>query len=137
MGSRRDCGYAGEPSATKRGITSEQMLHSAPKSDGIQVTGVSGSLQRSLQLPGAQVELNIDPVLACPASNIWPCTNAIQPLRSIQTAQVLYAEGKAPADNLLSVVNTASSSSPFEGIADHGIGRWIGSTVTMTAPSPR
>ncbi|HRW49627.1 MAG TPA: hypothetical protein P5333_19050 [Caldilinea sp.] len=101
----------------------EQVLHiPAPKSDGMQVTGVSGvAFNARCNYLERKVELNIDPVLTRPGLKHL-AVHECYPGHYVQfkLREVLYAEGKAPADNLLSVVNTASSS-PFEGIADHGL----------------
>ncbi|MBK8799553.1 MAG: hypothetical protein IPM07_26060 [Anaerolineales bacterium] len=65
--------------------------------------------------------MNTDPVLTRPGLKHL-AVHECYPGHYVQfkLREVLYAQGKAPADNLLSVVNTASSS-PFEGIADHGL----------------
>ena len=67
------------------------------------------------------VELNIDPVLTRQSLKHLAAHEAY-PGHYVQfkLREVLYREGKAAADGLLSVVNTASSS-PFEGIADNGL----------------
>ncbi len=94
----------------------------APKSDGMQVMGVSGvAFNARCNYLARKVELNTDPVLTRPGLK-HVAVHECYPGHYVQfkLREVLYAEGKAPADNLLSVVNTASSS-PFEGIADHGL----------------
>lgn len=101
----------------------EAVLHiPAPKSDGMQVIGVSGvAFNARCNYLERRVELNIDPVLTRPGLKHL-AAHECYPGHYVQfrLREALYAEGKAPADNLLSVVNTASSS-PFEGIADHGL----------------
>ena len=94
----------------------------ADKSDGMKVEGVRGvAFNARCNYLERKVELNVDPVLTRPALKhlaIHEC----YPGHYVQfkLREVWYHEGKAPADGLLSVVNTASSS-PFEGIADNGI----------------
>lgn len=101
----------------------EQILHiPAPKSDGMQVVGVSGvAFNARCNYLARKVELNIDPVLTRPGLKHL-AVHECYPGHYVQfkLRETFYAEGKAPADNLLSVVNTASSA-PFEGIADHGL----------------
>lgn len=101
----------------------EQVLDiPAPKSDGMRIAGVSGvAFNARCNYLERKVELNIDPVLTRPGLKHL-AVHECYPGHYVQfkLREVLYAEGKAPADNLLSVVNTASSS-PFEGIADHGL----------------
>jgi len=94
----------------------------APKSDGMRVRGVSGvAFNARCNYLERKVELNTDPVLTRPGLKHL-AVHECYPGHYVQfkLREVLYAQGKAPADNLLSVVNTASSS-PFEGIADHGL----------------
>ena len=101
----------------------EERLHiPAEKSDGMKVTPVSGAafnarcdyLQRN-------IELNIDPTLTRPGLKHLTVHEAY-PGHYLQfkLRETWYREGTAPADGLLSVVNTASSST-FEGIADNGL----------------
>jgi hypothetical protein len=107
----------------------EERLHiPAEKSDGMKVTPVSGAafnarcdyLQRN-------IELNIDPTLTRPGLKHLTVHEAY-PGHYVQfkLRETWYREGTAPADGLLSVVNTASSST-FEGIADNGLAllEWI------------
>lgn len=94
----------------------------APKSDGMQVEGVRGvAFNARCNYLARKVELNIDPVLTRPGLKHL-ALHECYPGHYVQfkLREVWYHEGRAPADGLLSVVNTASSS-PFEGIADHGI----------------
>ena len=94
----------------------------APKSDGMQVAAVSGvAFNARCNYLARKVELNTDPILTRPGLKHL-AVHECYPGHYVQfkLREVWYAEGKAPADGLLSVVNTASSS-PFEGIADNGI----------------
>ncbi|MGL4647854.1 MAG: hypothetical protein ACRC1H_00495 [Caldilineaceae bacterium] len=94
----------------------------APKADGMQVEGVRGvAFNARCNYLARKVELNIDPVLTRPGLKHL-ALHECYPGHYVQfkLREVWYHEGRAPADGLLSVVNTASSS-PFEGIADHGI----------------
>jgi len=101
--------------------TVERMEIPAPKSDGMRVRTVSGAafnarcdyLQRT-------VELNIDPVLTHQSLKHL-AVHECYPGHYVQfkLRETWYREGTAPADGLLSIVNSASSS-PFEGIADNG-----------------
>ncbi len=100
----------------------------APKSDGMRVTGVSGvAFNARCNYLERKVELNTDPILTRPGLKHLAIHEAC-PGHYVQfkLRETLYREGTAPADNLLSVVNTASSS-PFEGIADNGMAMldWI------------
>ena len=101
----------------------EERLHiPAEKSDGMKVTPVSGAafnarcdyLQRN-------IELNVDPTLTRQGLKHLTMHEAY-PGHYVQfkLRETWYREGLAPADGLLSVVNTASSST-FEGIADNGL----------------
>ncbi len=94
----------------------------ADKSDGMQVEAVRGvAFNARCNYLERKVELNVDPVLTRPALKHL-ALHECYPGHYVQfkLREVWYAEGRAPADGLLSVVNTASSS-PFEGIADNGI----------------
>lgn len=94
----------------------------APKSDGMQVETLSGAhFNAKCNYPERKVELNIDPVLTR-ASLKHLTIHECYPGHYVQfkLREEWYHKGLAPADGLLSVVNTASSS-PFEGIADNGI----------------
>jgi hypothetical protein len=70
---------------------------------------------------GRTIELNIDPVLTRPGLKHLAVHEGY-PGHYVQfkLREHWYAEGLAPADGLLSVVNSASSCT-FEGIADYGL----------------
>jgi hypothetical protein len=94
----------------------------APKSDGMQIEAVTGvPFNARCNYLERKVELNVDPVLTLPGLKHL-ALHECYPGHYVQfkLREAWYAAGKAPADGLLSVVNTASSS-PFEGIADNGI----------------
>ncbi len=94
----------------------------APRSDGMKAQAVRGvAFNARCNYLERTVELNVDPVLTRPGLKHL-ALHECYPGHYVQfkLREVLYAQGRAPADNLLSVVNTASSS-PFEGIADNGI----------------
>lgn len=94
----------------------------APRSDGMRVQGVSGAaFNARCNYLERTVELNTDPILTRPALKHL-ALHECYPGHYVQfkLREVWVQQGKAAADGLLSVVNTASSS-PFEGIADHGI----------------
>lgn len=100
----------------------------APKSDGMRVTPVSGvAFNARCNYLERKVELNTDPILTRPGLKHLAIHEAC-PGHYVQfkLRETWVREGTAPADNLLSVVNTASSS-PFEGIADNGMAmlRWF------------
>lgn len=94
----------------------------APKSDGMRVTTVSGMpFNARCNYLQRRVELNIDPILTRPALKHL-AVHECYPGHYVQfkLRETWYREGTAPADGLLSVVNTASSCT-FEGIADNGM----------------
>ena len=94
----------------------------ADKSDGMRIRTVSGApFNARCDFTNRTVDLNIDPVLTMPSLRHLAVHEGY-PGHYVQfiRRQVAYAEGRGPADNLLSVVNTASST-PFEGIADVGL----------------
>jgi hypothetical protein len=102
--------------------TAERIEIPAPKSDGMRVQTVrnapfSGRCDYSQRM----IDLNIDPVLTMPGLKHLAVHEGY-PGHYLQfkLREYWYAQGTAPADGLLSVVNTASSS-PFEGIADNGL----------------
>ncbi len=100
----------------------------APKSDGMQVVPVSGvSFNARCNYLARRVELNIDPILTRPGLKHLTLHEGY-PGHYVQfkLRETMFREGTAPADVLLSVVNTASSS-VFEGIADAGLAMldWI------------
>jgi hypothetical protein len=102
--------------------TAELIALPAPKSDGMRVKMVSGvPFNARCDYLNRTVELNVDPILTRPALKhlaIHEC----YPGHYVQfkLREAWYASGEAPADGLLSVVNTASSCT-FEGIADNGL----------------
>lgn len=94
----------------------------ADRSDAMKVKAVRGmAFNARCNYLHRTVELNVDPVLTYPALKHL-VTHEGCPGHYIQfkLREVWYAEGTAPADGLLSVVNTASSTT-FEGIADNGL----------------
>jgi hypothetical protein len=94
----------------------------APKSDGMRVATVSGvPFNARCDYLGRQVELNVDPILTRPALKHL-AAHECYPGHYVQfkLRETWYRTGSAPADVLLSVVNTASSCT-FEGIADNGL----------------
>ena len=94
----------------------------AEKSDGMKIRTVSGApFNARCDFSHRTVDLNIDPTLTMPSLRHLAVHEGY-PGHYVQfiRRQVAYAEGRGPADNLLSVVNTASST-PFEGIADVGL----------------
>ena len=100
----------------------------APKSDGMRAKTVSGvAFNARCNYLGRVIELNTDPVLTRPGLKHLAVHEGY-PGHYLQfkLREGAYREGMAPADNLLSVVNSASSS-VFEGIADAGMGMidWI------------
>ena len=103
--------------------TEERLLKiPAEKSDGMKVSCVSGvAFNARCDYLNRTIELNIDPTLTLPGLKHlavhegYPGHYAQFKLRETQ-----YRKGLAPADNLLSVVNSASSC-VFEGIADAGL----------------
>jgi hypothetical protein len=101
----------------------EARLHiPAEKSDGMRVAAVSGAaFNARCDYAQRVIELNTDPTLTRPGLKHLTVHEAY-PGHYVQfkLRETGYAQGTAPADGLLSVVNTASSS-PFEGIADNGL----------------
>jgi hypothetical protein len=100
----------------------------APKSDGMRAETVSGvAFNARCNYLGRTIELNTDPTLTRPGLKHLAVHEGY-PGHYLQfkLREGAYREGMAPADNLLSVVNSASSS-VFEGIADAGMGMmdWI------------
>ncbi len=94
----------------------------AAKSDGMRVTPVSGvSFNARCSYLERQVEINTDPILTLPGLKHLAVHEGY-PGHYLQfkLRETGFKEGTAPADVLLSVVNTASSS-VFEGIADIGL----------------
>ncbi len=101
----------------------EERLHiPADKSDGMQVIPVSGvAFNARCDYLERKIELNVDPVLTRPGLKHLTVHEGY-PGHYVQfkLRETGYRDGTAPADGLLSVVNTASSST-FEGIADNGM----------------
>ncbi len=103
-------------------LTEERLHIPAPRSDGMQVVPVSGkAFNARCNYLERKIELNVDPVLTRQGLKHLVVHEAY-PGHYVQfkLRETWYHEGSAPADGLLSVVNTASSSS-FEGIADNGL----------------
>ncbi|MGI8475637.1 MAG: hypothetical protein ACR2OO_04615 [Thermomicrobiales bacterium] len=103
-------------------LTAERMAIPAGKSDGMRVETVRDVPYNAMcDYKRRLVRLNLDPVLTmaglrhlavhegCPGHYV-----------QFKRREAGYAAGTSPADVLLSVVNTASST-PFEGIADAGM----------------
>jgi hypothetical protein len=102
----------------------------APKADGMKVSAVSGvPFNARCNYLGRTIELNIGPTLTRPGLKHLAVHEGY-PGHYLQfkLRETGYRAGLAPADVLLSVVNTASSS-VFEGIADTGLAMidWIDS----------
>lgn len=94
----------------------------AGKSDGMKIRTVRAApFNARCDFSHRTVDLNIDPILTIPSLRHLAVHEGY-PGHYVQfiRRQVSYAEGRGAADNLLSVVNTASST-PFEGIADVGL----------------
>ena len=103
-------------------LTEQKMEIPADKSDGMQVEIVSDVPYNAMcDYKHRLIRLNVDPVLTKPGLRHLAVHEGY-PGHYVQfkRREVAYANGEGPADNLLSVVNTASSS-PFEGIADTGL----------------
>jgi len=103
--------------------TEERLLPiPAPRSDGMRVATVTGvAYNARCDYLARTIELNVDPVLTRPALKHLAVHEGY-PGHYVQfkLRETWAADGLAPADVLLSVVNTASSS-VFEGIADAGM----------------
>lgn len=102
--------------------TVERMEIPAPKSDGMRVSTIRGMpFSARCMYNKRTIELNIDPVYTRPGLKHLAVHEGY-PGHYVQfkLREQAYHDGVGPADNLLSVVNTASSS-PFEGIADNGM----------------
>ena len=94
----------------------------AGRSDGMQVQAVSGvPFNARCNYKIRTIELNTDPVLTLPGLKHLAVHEGY-PGHYVQfkLREAWYRDGLAPADGLLSVVNTASSCT-FEGIADNGM----------------
>jgi len=102
--------------------TAARMDLPAPRADGMRVSTVSGvAFNARCDYLRRTVELNIDPVLTHPALKHL-AVHECYPGHYVQfkLRETWYKDGTAPADGLLSVVNSASSCT-FEGIADNGL----------------
>jgi len=100
----------------------------APRSDGMRVATVSGvPFNARCDYSARTIEVNVDPTLTRPALKHLAVHEGL-PGHYLQfkLRETFHREGRAPADVLLSLVNSASSS-VFEGIADAGIAMidWI------------
>ena len=102
--------------------TNQRLPIPAPKSDAMKVKTISGmAFNARCDYKSRTVELNIDPILTYPGLKHL-VTHEGCPGHYVQfkLREVWYKEGTAPADGMLSIVNT-SSSTTFEGIADNGL----------------
>lgn len=102
--------------------TAQRIEIPAPRSDGMRVRTVTGvPFNARCDYLGRTVEFNRDPVLTHQSLKHL-ATHECYPGHYVQfkLRETWYHEGTAPADGLLSIVNSASSS-PFEGIADLGV----------------
>lgn len=102
--------------------TVQRMEIPAPRSDGMRIAAVSGvPFNARCNYLKRTVELNVDPVLTH-ASLKHLAVHECYPGHYVQfkLRETWFRDGTAPADGLLSVVNTASSCT-FEGIADNGM----------------
>lgn len=102
--------------------TNEILPIPAPKSDGMRVATVTGvPYNARCDYSTRTIELNIDPIYTY-AGLRHLAVHEGYPGHYVQfkLREAGYQAGTAPADGLLSLVNTASSS-PFEGIADNGL----------------
>lgn len=103
-------------------LTEKKMEIPADKSDGMRIEIVRNVPYNAMcDYRHRLIRLNVDPVLTVQGLRHLAVHEGY-PGHYVQfkRREVAYAEGLGPADNLLSVVNTASSS-PFEGIADSGL----------------
>lgn len=94
----------------------------ADLSDGMNVEAITGvPFNARCNYLLRKVELNVEPTLTLPALRHLAVHEGY-PGHYVQfkLRETWYSDGISPADNLLSVVNTASSS-VFEGIADTGL----------------
>lgn len=101
--------------------TNAQFPLPAPKSDGMGVTTLHGAhFNARANYMARAIEINIDPVLTRPGLKHLAIHEGY-PGHYVQfkLREHWYREGLAPADGLLSIVNSASSCT-FEGIADYG-----------------
>ena len=104
-------------------LTNERVLEiPADRSDGMAIEAVTGvPFNARCNYSIRKVELNVEPTLTLPSLRHLAVHEGY-PGHYLQfkLRETWYRDGTAPADNLLSVVNTASSS-VFEGIADTGL----------------
>ena len=102
--------------------TNEHLPIPAPKSDAMKVKTVSGkAFNARCNYLKRTVELNTDPILTYPGlKHLVTHEGCPGHYLQFKLREVWYSQGTAPADGLISVVNTASSTT-FEGIADNGI----------------
>lgn len=104
-------------------LTNERVVEiPADISDGMKVSAVTGvPFNARCNYLGRTVDLNVEPTLTRPSLRHLAVHEGY-PGHYVQfkLRETWFREGRAPADNLLSVVNTASSS-VFEGIADTGM----------------
>jgi hypothetical protein len=104
-------------------LTNERVVEiPAGESDGMRVEAVTAvPFNARCNYLVRKVELNVDPVLTLPGLRHLAVHEGY-PGHYVQfkLRETWVREGHAPADNVLSVVNTASSS-VFEGIADTGL----------------
>jgi hypothetical protein len=103
-------------------LTADRMDIPAERSDGMRVETVTGVPYNAMcDFSRRLIRLNVEPTLTRPGLRHLAVHEGY-PGHYVQfkRRQVGYAEGRAPADALLSVVNTASSTT-FEGIADVGM----------------
>jgi hypothetical protein len=94
----------------------------APRADAMRVATMSGvAYNARCDYLRRTVEVNTDPVLTRPAlKHLAVHEGCPGHYLQFKLRETLHAHGAAPADVLLSVINTASSS-VFEGIADVGM----------------
>ncbi|HVC80240.1 MAG TPA: hypothetical protein VNL35_07045 [Chloroflexota bacterium] len=105
--------------------TAARIEFPAPKADGMRVATVRGAhFNARSDYLARTIEINIDPALTRPALKHLAVHEGY-PGHYLQfkLRQHWYQQGLAPADGLLSLVNSASSCT-FEGIADCGL-RWL------------
>jgi hypothetical protein len=103
-------------------LTAELIEIPAEKSDYMKVGAVSGvPFNAQCDFAARTIRLNIDPILTVPSlRHLAVHEGCPGHYLQFKRREASYLAGNSPADGLLSVVNTASSS-PFEGIADHGL----------------
>jgi hypothetical protein len=102
--------------------TAELIEIPAEKSDYMRVSAVSGVPYNAMcDFSRRIIHLNTDPVLTLPSlRHLAVHEGCPGHFLQFKRREAAYLAGESTADGLLSVVNTASSS-PFEGIADHGM----------------